>query len=1426
MVTKQKREAYYRRVYGDKTFKTQNFQRDLDWYFQAVDNEGKKIGRPIKKGADAHKLLAKMYPKQFPPVDGFVAGKQRLVRASKANITRNFKANDWNQYGFPTAKAGKEFVNAIRTAGHFFSHPDMFSKVVERFQGVSADRIRKILHTKSNNIKAFTKEYLAGVQEVDTTDKEYKGSARAVRFFTKGNMALRKNGFYDYFNRIKPLLIQRIRDFMIQENSHVGFWITTTCSFKNEIDPSKEDEKSQNFMIRTTSQRVLGKANKYISKLEDINIAVDRQIKQTIDMIEEHVSRGSGWVLSQIKDTYLNVFKYTPKSGRRFFDIPKWLTNVNSLYIPKNSDDLCAWYCLVYAVEDLKGKMKNASRITELRKIKNMFETKYPIDPSLFPLEVDFTPSIHTKLEDLFQSKIHIWFAETTDLRKDADIHVETRSKNTCYSREVDLILLQHPATKERHFAYCKNIRQFVRHDDRRSSSHTFVCRNCSRIFYNDTEFQRHHQLCINHETTTITMPKKGAVQSFKQHSSKIPVPYVIIWDCETYNLTLNEQKENTTYISRHVPTGAFAVVHDTLTNKVVKTFKHHGATCIGDFINEVRQYCDELVETFFNNAVPLRMTKQNKEDYHKATHCYVCEDPFASDDDMSEYRQEMCHVRLQMDTKDEKQRKAFLKENKPVCPKFKVKDHCHFTGEFRGACCYKCNLQLKVRVHIPAFAHNFKGYDSHFFIDALTDKFSDKVDVIPQNTERFLEARVDLGNGDDRDNTQSLVFKDSLCHLSSSLDTLAKNLADDDLVTTKEFIRSLSKDDDDFKNKFDLCKIKGAYAYDYFDDMKKFEDTKIPDVEFFVSCLEHHGLKFSQLSETDKAKVRLKHKRAVEVFTVFEFKNLWEWHDHYMMLDVYLLNDVWNKYRKTALSTFGLDPSYYPTLPSFCWQAMLKVTGEKLELITDHDIYMMLEKGKIGGISMVGTKRYAKANNPMLKSYDKNAPTSYIKYADVNGLYSWAMKQLLPHSGFRMMDKQKFNLQEALDSTDGITAYFLEVDFPLPKELHDKFRDYPILPENLTITDEMLSPLQHKIKDQLTAFNNYHKSNVQKLVPNLYDKKNYVIHIKHLKLALELCEGLVKPEDIVIHKVLAFEQKAWLKPYIDMCMKNRQASTNDFDKDYYKLCANSVFGKTMENVRDRMKLHFLTDPASAEKYLNDFRFSHYEIRNGTMAVYQNQHRTTLNKPIYAGVAILNLSKYLMYDIWYNKLKRQYGDNITLLYTDTDSFIFEVFTDDFDRDIDPNLWDNCDYPPDHPLFSTKNKKIEGKIKDETHGVPISEFSGNRAKQYANRLDYSHFHTSDNEWLEKHPQKIDKCVGKGIAKSILEKSSFIPYYDAIHHNYEKAKMCQYIHMYGFKSEHHKVYTINMRKSFTSSFDDKRYILDDGIHQLPYGHYKIS
>lgn len=1409
MVKKEKREAYYRRVYANKDFRIENVENEGKWYIQAINEKNKKVGRPIKIGADAHKLLAKMFPTQFPPVDGFVAGQERLIRADRRNITRTFKAKDWQDYGFKTAKAGKEFVKEIRTAGNFFSDPKTFSKVVNRFQGKTNEQVRKYLNAQSEKITKMFRNRIGTIKEAEV-QTGYSSFAKAYEFNTIGNIARRPNGIYEYYNKLKPVIIKLVKDFFIGQHKGVKFFLTTTLDFINPLKPNANNTKDVKFRAKT--EGIL--KHDFVHRIEDLDLAVDRIIKNIINQIEKYTKNGSGFVVDRIIKSFLNIGSYTPKNGRSFFKLDDYFMKRKCLFIPKNNDDLCAWYCLVYKFE-AKNIGINADRMSKLR----AFKEKYPIDPSLFPLEVHLNSSRIQQLENLFKTKINIYVVNTNK-PKDVECYIASRSN---YDEHTDLLLIQNSESNERHFALIKDYNSF-----RGTKKQTaFVCRNCDRQFRRQETLKNHQDLCLTHRTTVIKMPsEENYICKFKAHGNKQLSPYTISWDIETYFMKKNQKKgKSSINVSEHIPSGVFAVVHSTFENKVIKTFYQRGEKCVQKFVQEVTSYVDSLNKEFFNNPAPIIMTTDDHKNYESSTNCYLCLEEFCSEKIFKEYKKKLYEVLAHSKTilNDEKKRKKYIKDNKPKCPKYKVRDHCHFTGKYRGSACNDCNKIMRVKRVIPAVAHNFKGYDSHFIVQALKKDDNFLVDVIPTNTEKFLQISTTIKQ--EFGESIKINFMDSMCHLSSSLDKLVKLLSDDDLVTTKEWIRGMSKDEDDFKVKFELCKKKGDFSYEYFDCLEKYNETEIPEEKYFVSSLEHHGKKFNQLSLADQMKIKLKRKRAVEVFKVFGFKNLWEWHDHYMMLDVYLLNDLWQAHRRMAFEKFGLDPCYYPTLPSFCWDAMLKKTNVELELFKDgqEDMYMFCERAKIGGISMVGSQAYSEANHPLLSTYDSNKPHKFIIYADVNGLYSWAMKQLLPYKDFRWIDLKNFDLKYAMENADSENGCFLDIDFKMPESLKDKFKCYPILPENILINNEMLSPFQHKIKETLTNFKSYHESGVKKLVPNLYDKKNYVIHIKHLKLVLDICGDAIDiDKDLTINKVLGFKQKAWLEPYISMCMNERaKKGISDFEKDFWKLCSNAVYGKTMEDTRDRLYLKLCSDENEIKERINDIRFNYFDIlENGLVAIYKYKKQTTLNKPIYAGVTVLNLSKCLMYDLWYNKLQKKYGKNIKLLYTDTDSFIFEVQTNDFAKDVNTELWDFSNYPSNHPLFSLINKKVEGKIKDETHGIPMAKLVALRSKSYAFVMDNSitKQQLDDNSSLE-------KCVGKGISKSILKTSNFDSYYRAKFHNFKKENMCQTVSMFGFQSNKHIISTVQVEKQFVSSFDDKRYWLDEnGVNQVPHGYYK--
>ena len=251
------------------------------------------------------------------------------------------------------------------------------------------------------------------------------------------------------------------------------------------------------------------------------------------------------------------------------------------------------------------------------------------------------------------------------------------------------------------------------------------------------------------------------------------------------------------------------------------------------------------------------------------------------------------------------------------------------------------------------------------------------------------------------------------------------------------------------------------------------------------------------------------------------------------------------------CLEIYEFDPVYTVSAAGLAWQACLKKTEVKLELLTDYDMLLMFEKWIKGGIFQA-TYRHAKANNKYMKNYDKNIESSYIEYLDANNLYGWAMSQKLPVNDFKWIKKEelsKFN-EDFIKNYDenGNIGYFLEVDIDYPKELFNLHKDLPFLPERKKV------------------------NKVEKLICSIEDKEKYVIHIRALKQALNHGLKLKK-----VHRIIQFKQKAWLKTYIDMNTEVGKNANNEFEKDFFKLMNHSVFGKTLKNVRNRRDIKLAT---------------------------------------------------------------------------------------------------------------------------------------------------------------------------------------------------------------------------------------------------------
>ena len=309
-----------------------------------------------------------------------------------------------------------------------------------------------------------------------------------------------------------------------------------------------------------------------------------------------------------------------------------------------------------------------------------------------------------------------------------------------------------------------------------------------------------------------------------------------------------------------------------------------------------------------------------------------------------------------------------------------------------------------------------------------------------------------------------------------------------------------------------------------------------------------------------------------------------------------------------------------------------------------------------------------------------------------------------LPKSNFKWKRVMPTEREILNKKENGKTGWILEVDLEYPRELHEEHDSFPLAPEKKVVKKEWMSDYQRRLINDLDM----NPLDSKKLLLTLQDKNNYVVHYRNLQFYLNQGMKLKR-----VHKVLEFDQECWMEPYIMMNTEFRKEAKSDFEKNFYMLMNNSVFGKTMENLRNRVDIKIVhsNETDKIRKLIASPLYSrHVLFSNDLAGVDMRKTKLLLNKPVYTGMTILHNSKILMYDFFYNHLKKQYGSKCELLYTDTDSLLLEIETDDVYKDMETNKneYDTSDYPKDHPLFSNENKKVLGKMKDECAGTPIAE----------------------------------------------------------------------------------------------------------------------
>ena len=767
----------------------------------------------------------------------------------------------------------------------------------------------------------------------------------------------------------------------------------------------------------------------------------------------------------------------------------------------------------------------------------------------------------------------------------------------------------------------------------------------------------------------------------------------------------------------------------------IVYTKKKSDEDISKTFIEYVVELTHKIYKDYYQKPKPLVLTKEEEKEFQSATICHICEE------------------KLSLDKKS------------------KVKDHCHFTGKYRGAAHNQCNLSCRKPLILPVIFHNLQGYDAHLFIKQLA-KVAGDLTSIPTTEEKYISfskfIAVDQYYSKKREKVLfkkfEIRFIDSFKFLQASLSNLVSNLQPSDFTNLQK----------NLKNNHSLLTRKGVYPYDYATSIEKLQETKLPPKEAFYSLLYNE-----EISDED-------YQHTHNVWNTFNCQNLQDYHDLYLESDVLLLADVFENFRKTCLKYYKLDPCHYYTAPGLAWDACLKLTKQELQLLSDYDMLMMFEKGIRGGISHI-SKRYAEANNKYMKNCNKEKPSTYIQYLDANNLYGWAMSQKLPTHGFKWMDIDIPSVIKLLEKKDTKTGYIFEVDLEYPQSLWDEHNDYPLAPEKIKI------------------------NKVEKLVSTLLPKTHYVLHYKNLKQYLE--EGMILKK---VHRGIKFYQSPWMEPYIRKNTELRKEAKNAFEKDFFKLMNNSVFGKTIENIRKRQNVKLLDNRKKALKLSSKPNFCRATIFDEHLvAIHMKKTEVYFNKPIYVGQAILDLSKTLMFDFHYNYIKKKYGQKAELLMTDTDSLMYLIQTDDVYNDIKKDVkkkFDTSNFPDVHPsgIATGVNEKVVGKFKNEAAANNITPFVGLSSKLYSYLMEISY---GKNGKL-KEPEEDSIRKAKGVKKNVIKKSlTFEDYKKCL---FSEEKVLKEMNIIG--SKNHDIYSMNVNKVALSANDDKRLICPNKIDTL--------
>ena len=717
------------------------------------------------------------------------------------------------------------------------------------------------------------------IPKIKELNRALKGHAKSYEVELQDNL-----NPLNHFTKTRPQTESHLEDLL---KTMKGFKFIETLEVMFEKDTI--DSKTGKRVISIYKTAFFNSKAKIVTEVDDIEPELNMSRQEILNTIDKWVSEGLGWVIDRIDSHYINVTLYKPLNGSSYIELPTELRNSKKgLINMKNKDEECFRWC---HIRHLNPQTKYPERIKKEDK-KMINELNY--DGINFPL----SPKHYNKVEKQNSIRINVFGYENG---QPFPIHI---SKET-FEDQMNLLLIT--KDEKKHYVLIKDFNAFMYNQSKHKERKHF-CMYCLQCFSSERILANHVNNCLTiNDEQAINMPKQGEnILKFNNFHKQIPVPIVIYADFEAITKKvqgckqseeMDKDKDRRSYTEAyqtHEDCGyGYKVIccYDDKYSKYTRIYR--GENAVYKFMEKMLEeveYCKAVIKKHFSK--PLVMTEVNEQHFKNMDRCHICGEKYTDKD-------------------------------------VRIRDHCHITGKFRGSAhqeyTLKINLKLRIKpknLKIPVIFHNLRGYDSHFIMQRIgeiankhgyTNKKGEKLDLninaIPNNMEKYMAFM--LGN--------HLTFIDSFQFMSSSLDKLVSNLSKDDLIYTSKAFKG---------KRLNLMSQKGVYPYDFMDSFEKFNQTELPNKDQFYSILNDQHITDDEYDHANK------------VWNTFMIKTMGEYHDLYLVSNLLLLTDVFENFRKTCMQYYKLDPCHYFTSPGLSWDAMLKMTNIKLELMTDIDMF------------------------------------------------------------------------------------------------------------------------------------------------------------------------------------------------------------------------------------------------------------------------------------------------------------------------------------------------------------------------------------------------------------------------------------------------------------------------------------------------------